>query len=184
MFKPFFSNLTNPLPTRFGGSIGKAIERVMLGKAEMVGKRFRQNPDGSTTMLKMNSGMPRFTRSGGGSVSITVSDASDYSWMFPVYITHTVTVSKSGTFNVTISDKTMAIPFGVINNSRLSDGVTLTGTPLSESWRVKVPSGVVSFNMTLEALEFSTASIAENYRLNVSKGSSSGYGTGSIGPGG
>lgn len=51
------------LPTRKGPWIGRGNERQMMSESDVQGirKRYRTNPDGSTTMLKTRGGWPQFT---------------------------------------------------------------------------------------------------------------------------
>lgn len=51
------------LPTRHGSAIGGAAERQMLAKvgADSIRTVIRNNPDGSTTMLRTRNGFPEFT---------------------------------------------------------------------------------------------------------------------------
>lgn len=64
-------------PTRQGNAPGKSMERKMQGSGQGDFRTvIRDNPDGSTTMLRTRNGFPEFTTTGGG-VTIRLIE-SDY----------------------------------------------------------------------------------------------------------
>lgn len=80
------------LPTRTGVASGGAIERSMLDRmcgAQGYRKDFRNNPDGSITMLVTKNGQPQFSTTRPANVAPTTSgysiylESGTYEWSFP-----------------------------------------------------------------------------------------------------
>lgn len=194
--KPFFTPFFGAaMATRFGRIIGKSNERKMMDKAggpNGTSKVFRQNPDGSTAMLKTKMGMPQFTTPLVASSSITVSNESTVMLGGPNLI-HTITLpgSSGGTYTLTFVDgaSSFGLYYGAfLTDSQFSAGVTISSGPTTDSGStttttltVLVPGGVSSFTVEIEISggaynDYST----NNYTLTVSSGSASGVGSGTV----
>lgn len=184
LFKPFFPPFFGAsLPTRIGPLIGKSRERVMLagaGGPDGIRKKYSQNANGSTTMLKTRAGMPQFSTSAPGGLIITVSDDSTV-MIGGSNLFHTVTFSRSFptpmVYNFVFADRadSIGLNFGsTVTDAQLSNGVTL-----ASSTTFSVPAGVTSFTVEVEIPGAANSDYAEyGYTLTVSTGATSGVGIG------
>lgn len=164
-FKPFFGVA---LPTRMGTAIGKGLERVMLasvGGGAGIRKAFRNNPDGSTTMLSTRAGMPEFTTSGLAPRTITVSDSSIDEGGINI---HTIQFSRrlqaDTDFPFSLVDVTAIAGTDYISpltDVDFSAGVTIVGGTIT------VPSGVKTFTASVTTLDNPAVSDPRTYEVHM-----------------
>ena len=149
--KRFFED---PTTTRFGQTVGKGQERVMLdsvGGPDEIRKAYQINPDGTTTMLSTRGGFPEFSTPAKtvapGVITVSAASAGGGSTAIHSISVSPHTSASSYSFSLVGVTAIAGLDYvSPLTNAAFSNGVTISGGSIT------VPAGVTTFSAAVTIL--------------------------------